>query len=126
MMYEAYMAPGDCNGYFSQKMVPPAFTPPSGVMVTPPPSTGRGRKGKGRSKLTVPKPTTSATPETFGLHTPPESPEDHLDKHYRRVADDETPRSLSDVDEDAEDEEEEEMQDYRYIRYLSMVARCVQ
>ena len=49
---------------------------------------------------------------TFGLHTPPESPEDCLDIHCHRGNDVETPRSLSDLDDDVE--EEEEMHDYRY------------
>ena len=91
-------------------------------MFTPPPSTdrNRGRKGKSRSKWTVPKPSSASAldnhPETtlnFGLHTPPESPEDCLDIRCHRGNDVETPRgSLSDLDDDAE--EEEEMQDYRY------------
>ena len=49
---------------------------------------------------------------SFGLHTPPESPEDCSDIRCHRGNDVETPRSLSDLDDDAE-EEEEEMHDYR-------------
>lgn len=108
MMYKNYIPPGDTR-YFSNG-ASPVFYPPSTLTLTPPPSISRGRKGRGRSKLTVPKPT--APDNSFGLHTPPESPEDCLNIRCGRGNDVETPRSLSDADDDAE---EEEMQDYRYL-----------
>ena len=112
VMYKNYIPPVDSR-YFSTG-ASPIFYPPSTLTLTPPPSTGRGRKGRGRSKLTVPKPT--APDNSFGLHTPPESPEDCLDIRCRHGDNVETPRSLSDADDDAE---EEEMQDYRYRRFTT-------
>ena len=89
----------------------PTLLPPSTLTLTPPPSTGRGKKGRARSKRTVPKPTvaTVENPATYSFHTPPESPEDCLDIMNCHHGDDlETPRS------DLDDDDEEEMQDYRY------------
>ena len=112
LIYKNYIPPGG-NSYFSSGASPILLPPPS-LTLTPPPSTGRGRKGKSRSKRTVPKPSSRTdNPETFGFHTPPESPEDCLDICCHRGNDVDTPRSLSDLDDDAE-EEDEEMQDYRY------------
>ena len=127
LMYKSYIPPGPDGTYFSNGGPTPihfSLPPPSTLTLTPPPSTGRGRKGKSHSKRTIPKPSAppAVNPETFGfgLHTPPESPEDYLDIRCRRGNSEvETPRSLSDLEDDGE--EEEEMQDYRYTpSYLNL------
>lgn len=73
-----------------------------------PPSTERGKKGKTRSKRTLPKPDQPDKSEAFSsFHTPPDSPDDCLNidrQHHDRS------EMMSDGDEDLEDEE---MQDYR-------------
>ena len=109
------------SSYFSNGASPSLF-PSSSLILTPPSSSDRdrGRKGISRSKRTVPKPPSALAPDdlpemtlNFGLHTPPESPEDLLDIRCYRGNNVETPRgSLSELENDAE--EEEEMQDYRY------------
>ena len=79
---------------------------PSTTILTPP-STGRGKKGKSRSKKTVPKPVKPDDQETFSFHTPPESPEDCMEV----VCHHGSSEMLSDGDDDLEEFE----QDYRYM-----------
>lgn len=94
--------PGDfCNVSPNSDLLSP-------VSLTPPP-TGRGKKGKSRSKKTIPKPAKPENQEAFSFHTPPESPEDCMDIQHHR-GNSETPSMLSDADDDLEDG-----QDYRYI-----------
>ena len=88
----------------------PAVSPPhlpAVTVLTPPSTAERGKKGRTRSKRTVPK---ADKPEnlTLSLATPPESPEDCLNKncHHDNL------EMMSDADGDIE-LEEEEMQDYR-------------
>jgi hypothetical protein len=124
LMYKNYnsIAPGDSSSYFTNGVSPDLLPPPS-LMLTPPlTATDRGRKGKSRSKRTIPKPSSALVPDNaeatlnFDFHTPPKTPEDCLDIRCHRGNDMEMPRSLSDLDE----EEEEEMQDYRYLTVTSL------
>ena len=125
LMYKNYPRGHGDSSYFSNGASPSLFPSSSLILTSPSPTDrDRGRKGISRSKRTVPKLPSALAPDdhpettlNFGLHTPPESPEDCLDIRCHRGNNVETPRgSLSELEDDGE--EEEEMQDYRYALIL--------
>ena len=96
----------------------PAASPLPTFTVLTPPTTGRSKKGRARSKRTKPKADEQNDNLALALQTPPESPEDCLDKNGCG----DNFEMMSDVEEDLEDEE---MQDYRWVCACNVLYHCI-